>query len=370
MIDDIIKKLLALPKLKISPEISTEFQMLTNHLVRTAKPITLENFKALWAQHKNSCIAVDEMKSIEAYLTAWEQMMASMEMFIPFINSAWKITRGKPIDADNLLPLLINILPTDDESLPRLLENLSYARDVDQMHYHINALCSAAEYLTDNRNFQAEEENARYQQLVRDAKVEDGLIHLHIAEDLAKICHQRMEDLFVEIQNGLKFHNIHDYDCSMDGMDKPALMKLASEKIMQMYAGIDAHPFSSYPEVAQDVRKYIAYHEFLASLDRKKSNNIFERLRELNYKFPVYENALGHDLDTVKFTLNDAMQIYLGVPDDRKTSMFNLLWTQPKNNTLPLRKFMGYFDRKMREIEAGNDMQEQPIFTKFAVNSL
>ena len=370
MIDDLIKKLLALPKLEISPETSNEFQKLTNHLVRTAKPITLENFNTLLAAQNNSCISIDEMKSIASYLTAWEQLMTAMDKFIPFINSAWKITRGKPIDADNLLPLLMNLLPTDDASLTRLLDNLSYARDVDQMHYHINALCAAAEYLIDNRNFPAEEENVKYQQLVRDARMDDGLIHLHIAEDLEKICHQKMEELFVEINRGLVFHNIHDYDCSIDGMDKPALMKLASEKIMQMYAGIDAHPFSSYPEVAQDVRKFIAYHEFLASLDRKKSNNVFERLRELNYKFPVYEHALGHDLDTVTFTLSDAMQIYLGVPDDRKTSMFNLLWTPPKNNSLPLRKFMGYFDRKMREIEAGNDRQEQPVCIKTVGNLL
>jgi hypothetical protein len=64
------------------------------------------------------------------------------------------------------------------------------------------------------------------------------------------------------------------------------------------------------------------------------------------------------------------MQIYLRVPDDRKTSMFNILWMPPKNNTLPLRKFMGYFDRNMREIEAGNEMQEQPAATKVAGNSL
>lgn len=369
MIDDIIKKLLALPKLELSPEISAEFLKLTNHLACTAKPITLENFKALWSLQKASCITLTEMNSIEAYLIAWQDMMNTMDKFIPFINSAWKITRGKPIDADNLLPLLMNIVPTD-ESLPKLLENLSYARDVDQMHYHINAFSAAAEYLIDNRNFHAEEENATYQQLIRDMKIKDGLLQMHIGEELAKICHQKMEDHFVELYRGLAFHNIHDYDFNVEGMDKPVLMKAASEKIMQMYTIIDTHPFSSYPELGQDVRKYIAYYEFLESLDRKKSNNIFERLREFSYKFPVYEHALDTDLDTVKFTPNDAMQVYLGIPDDKKTSMFNLLWIPPKNNEMPLRKFMGYFARKMRELEAANDLLAQPTLPKLSGNSV
>src|SRR3990167_4280251 len=182
MIDAIINKLLALPKLAVSPEILEAFLHRTNDIIFHGKPITLAAFKADFEDHPETSITKAEMESIEHYLKIWEELMPALVQFTQHIQAGWKCTHDKPIGADDLVPLFIAFFSLKIPLLPELHEKLKLARDVNVSNYFINLLCSACAYLLTNGDLN-HHDIQKCLPFIRDLFFDNGLFLLTIEKD-------------------------------------------------------------------------------------------------------------------------------------------------------------------------------------------
>lgn len=365
MIDGIIKKLLALPKLDISPESLKLFLAHTNRLIFHGQPISLASFKSGWTAEPEPSIFVRDMEAIERYLTAWEALMEDMVKLTRLIKIGWESMHDKQIGADDLVPLFIAIFSQTHADLSLLHEKLALARDVNESDYFINLLYSACEYLRDGGDI-IQDDIQSCLPIIRDLSMSDGLVMLKLEKQLRLLCTAKMNEYADDIYASLKIHQVDTYQFDDANMDKAQIKETRTGKIIEMYTGVKDHPFTSYPELGEDVKKFIAYYEFSISLKRTNTNNVFERLREFTYKFQQFENQLGHDLTNTRIDISEDCKVYLGIPDDKRLSVLLLIWTPPQGATLQLQQFMHHLTKKISTIENTLDTRTQPTTTASA----
>lgn len=283
---ELIKKILLLLNLSLTKEEWDELSLIVSNLPEK----NMANFQAYFSIQKDNKppIHSNNTKLIN-YMTSWFQITQDITQWLKKISADWQDLTHKALDADTMLPLIIELLPTDISQLKLILAKLDQAallNDNGEQGYAITMLHSAT--------------TVKVSGLHNDDTLFNNEIS-YVANEINK------RELVVEIYPvclELQAYVLHRFIETLKLQDTETYQKyLSPDKVFQIDALITDNgqiEISSFKidELQLCLQKYLYVTEMCYSLGRKNSTatNI---LLEFSAKFELYEAAMPKPIKTM-----------------------------------------------------------------------
>lgn len=358
MIDDIIKLLLAMPPLDLTSDANIELLRRTNQL---GDDLTLASFKHHLSLHPKSVFTHSQRNIIFNFLTHWQSITKELNLFVHICNACWQETHLSLMGGDDVLPLYICLMPTDKNTLEKLHDVLTIAININPMSYHLMVMHGAVRHLLQRK--EGDDETGLYDKaypVAENLKTPEHFVFLYIAVRFSKFLRQRKRICTDEIFDNLKQLQIHDYDVNESPENKGAYLHYTQEKILEMTNHLEQTPLNQYPELIAKIKKFVAYHELYAALQRAKFP-ITRKLTELTSKFEIFKLDLAGDLDNVYINVPVSIQHLLELPPVKRNYISNFI-----NNTVftptthfPLLHFMTHLSIKLDTINIQHQINQE-----------
>jgi hypothetical protein len=350
------------------------FLKLSNRL--PSENVTAASFNALKNQTLSRLFIILDPKNarINCYLNAWNSLCLELEIFISIIQISWYEMFKKPMGADQLLPVLLTLIPDDKERLDKLEQALELAMNIklnswDFHVYHFSTLQSAVmeklkkyiprnmqDKLDDAIDNSFEEHPERYTELTSQLKnpLHYNLIYINV----------KLTDFF---SNRLRFYGqkivayldagLHaNYAISNLISDPKHYQHVLSNLVLKLMTKTEEEPFCLDKEFIANLNKYVVYLDFLSSVERSNSK-IFPKLIELCQKYRVLKENKA-DIEDIAHEWPDEIRIFLGIPKVDASALGKLNFFAVVDNNIPLSAFIDCLHVKTSTL---SDLRNQPF---------
>lgn len=371
MIDDlfqnIINKVLAMPKLSLSKSSEQEFIQRCNR-ISFDKTLSGEAFLNDLEQYPQTNFGYRERNALQQYLNLMTSIINDINFFITLLNYAGHDKLGSEMDADILTPLVSRLLPKDPLILQQLKRAMEFLSDVNiHYRYFIDITGIVCWMLDTESHVPLGEEELRQEERIN-KKIDHLLQHLRDNEyysqsylmlKISGMCTKRMRECYDAVYDALHTNNIHEFDNNAADMRNYEKIQTERDSMKDMHTAKDHAFFSAYPEVWNNIKKYIVYEEFSNSLN-KINSSLFNKLREFIYKYLNFEAELENDLDDVIIAVPENVRKYF-YPDKSYTATIvtlSFLWFAANDTKIPLRHFMDALIKKIKSLEDKEDAKQ------------
>lgn len=302
--DKLIKKIIAMPDLSLSKE---EFAYL-KQILSTLDEINSDNFvvelgnriqaqKELSLEKKEDLTELDKIKielenipAIIIYLNAWCKMTKALVAWNDYLANTWFETTSKVIGTEDLLPLVIELLPNDSAKLEKMLIKIDQASLIDTMG--MSGFVIANLYAAIRAKLRHLNESK--------GKPDNNADNIHLVAEIIRRPEriQQLKLAATEYENDLKLKIIANVNCQYyykNGVIVRDKEKIAEALFQDLESGNFSMLFNS-DLLALLIEKYIAILDIKQSLqvEGKDTNH---KIIEFSEKFLHHKEALEKNTD-------------------------------------------------------------------------
>lgn len=378
MIDDlfqhIINKILAMPKLALSPASQKEFLQRCERITFD-KTLTPETFLQDLAQYPETKLWYREKRALENYLALMNDIINDIDFFIRLLNYTGHEKLGSPIDADTLFPLVSRLLPNDAMTLQQLQKTIEYLSDVNVRYryfFDINGIVNwkleqDPQYSPSNAEPASPDDKAEKKiGILLDSLRDHGFYsQSFLMVKICELCMKRMRECYDSVFYSLHTNHIHEFDINLMYPTNYEIMQAERDSMRNLYAAKDHAFLVAHPEIWKTIKKYVAYEEFYNSIG-KINTRVFNRLVEFTYKYLNFETDLENDLDEVFISVPENVRKYFYPDKSYAASIVTLsfLWSTAYDTNISLRNFMEAFIKKIQMLENEADATDTQSVTR------
>lgn len=182
MLHKLLKKIDTLPNLELDALALDEL----HDIVTTLEIHHLKNFQKILKAREDDIIYIEEQNFpfIIEYMQAWVDIAEEMLAWIKLLHTAWFKITDKSIGNDELLPLMITLLPSDKTQLQLLQEKIFQATsiiDKGEYAFYFTNLYSAASAKAEEKMIDGDDSNKALIETVAKKAIELELEPLRLA---------------------------------------------------------------------------------------------------------------------------------------------------------------------------------------------
>jgi hypothetical protein len=364
MIDDFIKKLLAMPVLDLTPAAMQDFLALTNSL--PSENITVESFNVLKSQQRYlSLFGMFDMtlSRINHYLTSWNNICLELNTFIFIIQQAWYEMFHKIMGGDQLLPILVALMPADKVLLEKLLSVLELAINVKKTSYdfqvfHFSLLQIAAQHALNeivtpkvqSEDTVDEDNQHKYAELAQKLREPAYYNLIFIVAKLIDACKARMYFYGKAVIAHLESIKNTEYKINEDIASLEHYQSAVSDMVLNIMEDIHCKKFENDKILVLNIETYITYLDFFTSLSRLNYTTTM-KLNEFTQKFSLLRFHINAEFENIDIELTEDIRIFLEIPEQKKPSLINLNFFTHLPSRIALKSFINYLMKKIEKLE-------------------
>ena len=314
MLNDLLTILWNMPHFNFTREKLVDFFDRTNQL---SGKTTFANYQASHPTETEKVFWAWDRSNIEKYLLEWPNLCNALEDFIAAINLTWNELFQKSAACDDLLPLLIEIMPRDIAYLTKLLPLLSCAANINKntmTDYYFTQLYSAVQFHLNYSLVQKSDgKPEEYLAVINRLRNANYFGSITILLKLNTIFKSNMISLAKQIYLLLDQHHNHEYDINPCIVVTDELIDAWSEQIYHMRTNRDEAPFANDSALSQLIEKFEIYMHLHIAITRTRSSAV-HKLAEIVAKVRDNQPLIQTDLDSIEFVPCATICQYLKIP--------------------------------------------------------
>jgi|GEM_PF-4379719 hypothetical protein len=347
MLNDLFKKILALPDLQLPRDNWSEL----SDIIRSLPEKNIEKFKEYYKDDTTSpVIKLLGNSKLTAFLQSWFEMINALSACFQYLADTWLNIIGKPIAGEQLVPLLIELLPDDITQLKLVLKKLDHYApicDTGEIGFAITNL-----YIAIGTKISENEAKDKPDSSMVEKQVLDVAIEIFGREQINQILPACVNykiiirDAFLaqyKIKNNAAYSSVLKLmTVNETPPDNQQLMDYFIEKTPD-----DLLDIKNPDACTLLLQKYIAMLEMYYSLVRAHVNSS-ARLDEFTQKFLHFENILTQNMDNAALSFLKSTTNLLGI-----NHISNFLgWQSKEESFLEMARF---FSRQNRTAQRQPD---------------
>lgn len=318
MLEEMLQKLLDnlsdMPLLTLSPTELDAFFERTNNI---SGQTTHENYLLLLTPEDAARLWSWEKSKVEKYLLKWPGLINDLHNLITAITLTWNELYKTTIACDDLLPILIEVMPRDKAYLAKLSPLLTQAANINKnqsTNFYFTLLNSVAFfYLQDEEPIEKDENLERCQAVIKRLRNANFYAMTSLLITLNNICESEMMEIGRHIYHLLDTCHHHEYDIETVTNSKQELLNAWESKISTMLENMDDPPFCNDGVLSNLVEKYLVYMDLHMAIYRM-SRPALHKLNEIVSKTRLYQPLIKHDFDTIIVEPSEVVRHYLKIP--------------------------------------------------------
>jgi len=303
-------KILSLPDLQLSDDEWLEISEIINSLEHK----TIEAFKICFNEKKSEAVINPKnLTPLFIFITAWFDTTQHLLKWIKHLHEVWiAVTNKNNMSADNLMPLLIELLPKDILQLNELQKKLELAlriKNLGETGYYLTNLLIAVSA----KIIRLEENDSPIEKTI--LLVANEVKQLEQIALLIPACNNYKDYLrdnfIVLLQTSEQDKENYQYClelCSIktNGINKDEIMNIVIENIGK------PNLILKHPDLMPLLEKYFVLYEMQATLIRT-SKSAADKLLEFSAKFIQHHDILTKNLDSSARTFMKMANANLGI---------------------------------------------------------